>query len=157
MVQILKWKRGPLDGCEGTVFVSATRFTYRRLWHMPLVLRHGLRLRREWPAVSGAVGLSSGADLLRGTTYTVSVWRSEADLQRWLRSPAHMALMRDFRGRMASSDAAGWTMGWTADRLSLSQAWQEASRVLKFDLSDRQNGGRLSVGTGRSSSIHTGT
>lgn len=122
----LKWKPGPSANLQGTVFVSATRFTYRHSWHVPLVFWHGLKLRSAWGDIQGAVGVSISSDLLKRTTYTVSVWKSEQALTEWLRSPYHAALMRDYRARLSSSDAASWQ----TDHFLLGDAWREAMRRL---------------------------
>ena len=118
----LKWRAGPLGDWPGPFFVNTTRFTYRSLHRMPQVYWHGLRLRRSWSLVEGAVGLSIMSDLATKTTYTVSVWRSEADLLRWVRSPDHAPLMRNFRPHLASSAAASWP----TDRFELRSAWRDA-------------------------------
>jgi heme-degrading monooxygenase HmoA len=100
---------------DGPLYVSATRFTYRSLVDMPGVFLHGLRL-------------SIGADLLARTTYTVSAWRSETDLARWVRSPAHARLMGAYRRRMLDSRVVGWHV----DRFVLRDAWTKALAL--FDI-----------------------
>lgn len=52
----LKWRAGPLGDWPGPFLVNTTRFTYRSLHRMPQVYWHGLRLRRSWSLVEGAVG-----------------------------------------------------------------------------------------------------
>jgi hypothetical protein len=118
----LRWQAGPTPLPDGPLYVSATRFTYRSLGDMPGVFLHGLRLRRGWPTIDGAIGLSIGADLLARTTYTVSAWRSETDLARWVRSPAHARLMGAYRRRMLDSRVVGWHV----DRFVLRDAWTKA-------------------------------
>jgi Antibiotic biosynthesis monooxygenase len=133
-VQQLKWKPGPLDGSLNStvspVFVSATRFTYKRWRHLMLVFWHGYQLRRGWSSLDGAVGVSIGADLSTRSTYTISVWRSEEHLLAWLRSPAHLRLMRQFRSRLDSSDA----ISWHADPFDLRESWTKALQTLKRPL-----------------------
>jgi hypothetical protein len=129
----LKWKSGPLDGAETPAFVSATRFTYKHWWHLILVFWHGYHLRRQWPTLNGAVGVSIGADLSQRSTYTISVWQSEAHLFVWLRSPAHLKLMRDFRMRLESSDA----ISWNVEKFQLRAAWTHAMHTLTAPQSDR--------------------
>jgi hypothetical protein len=89
---------------------------------MPQVFWHGLKLRRSWAKVEGAVGLSIMSDLRTKTTYTISVWRDEADLHRWLRSADHAPLMRTFRPRLMSSASDCWK----TDNFELREAWREA-------------------------------
>ena len=123
----LGWKAGRAADHQGPFFVSATRFTYRQHWHMPSVFWHGLRLRAGWGGVSGAVGLSIMADLSTCTTYTLSLWRTPADLQQWVRSPGHAVLMRAYGRRLESSAVTGWHTG----SFDLGAAWREALPKLK--------------------------
>ena len=118
----LKWRAGPLGDWPGPYFVSTTRFTYRNLGTMPFVYWYGLKLRQSWPSLEGAVGLSIMSDIGTKTTYTVSVWRSEADLLRWVRSSDHAPLMRRFRPHLASSAADSWV----TERFDLRSTWREA-------------------------------
>lgn len=76
----------------------------------PIVLlkARAIRWALPRPNVEGAVGVYLGADLRERTTYTVSLWTSEAELRKWLTSPAHLRLMRKYRGRMESSSAIGF-------------------------------------------------
>lgn len=118
----LKWMPGSLANWDGPFYISTTRFTYRHLRHMPWVAWHGLRLRSGWAEVEGAVGLSISTDFFARTTYTVSVWRTQEDLRRWVRSPVHAALMRGYRPYLLNSAADGWL----ADSFDLRHAWKEA-------------------------------
>jgi hypothetical protein len=122
----LAWKPGALGEVPGPLLISATRFTYRSLWVMPAVFREGLLLRRHWTDFEGGLGVSLSGDLLKRTTYTVSAWRSEEDLRNFVRSAAHMRLMRRYRAQMESSAFTTWT----TDRFSLREAWREAARRL---------------------------
>jgi hypothetical protein len=88
---------------------------------------HGLRLRRGWPEIEGAVGLSLMSDIATRTTYTLSVWESASDLHRWVRSSSHLYLMRGYRPWLESSAADSWI----AERFDLRSAWQEAMKRLK--------------------------
>jgi hypothetical protein len=121
-----KWQRGPRADLQAPVLVSATRFTFRRQWYMPIVLWHGLRLRHAWGATPGAVGVSLAVDVLRRTTYTVSVWENQQHLHHWLHSPYHSELTRRYRRRVESSSAAIWQ----TDHFVLREAWKEAARRL---------------------------
>ena len=89
---------GPEVRADGPVVVSLTDFTFRRR-HLPAVARLGLRLRQGWYAMPGAVGLWLWAEPLRGRSGSVSVWTNEDDLRRFVRLPAHTAIMRDWRSR----------------------------------------------------------
>jgi heme-degrading monooxygenase HmoA len=91
---------------------------------MPLVFWHGLKLRRSWSQIEGAVGLSIMSDLTTRTTYTITVWRDQADLNRWVRSAGHAPLMRAFRPRLQGSAVDSWQ----TDKFALRAAWSEALR-----------------------------
>jgi heme-degrading monooxygenase HmoA len=116
------WNAGAFADWPGPFYVSTTRFTYRAMRTMPAVFWNGWQLRRAWDRNDGAVGLSMMVGLRERTTYTISVWRSKNDLERWLRSPAHSRLMRAFRSNLESHAADSWT----ADSFDLRAAWREA-------------------------------
>ena len=102
------WRPGPEEAAPGPVLVSATRFDYRGRRYIPLVGYFAWRLRRAWGRRPGAVGLVVGGEALGPTTYSLSVWRAKDDLQRFLRSPEHARLVRDFRDRLDASTAVTW-------------------------------------------------
>jgi hypothetical protein len=118
----LRWKSGCVAAADSPVLVSATRFTFKRLWYMPLIFWHALALRRQWHLFAGSIGVSLSADFLTRTTYTVSVWRSEEDLRGFIAAPRHLKMMRDFRGRVESSSATTWQ----TEKFDLILAWREA-------------------------------
>jgi len=122
----LPWKQGALRDAPAPLVVSATRFTYKDWWSMPGVYWNGLRLRRAWPLFPGSIGVSISADWRRRTTYTVSLWRSEEDLRRFISHPEHLKLMRAYRPHMESSSFATWSV----DAFDLTQAWRRACQVL---------------------------
>ena len=118
----LSWKPGSIPDQRGRVLVSATRFTFSRLRDMPRILYIGMGMGRRWHLLEGAVGVSLAADPLQRTTYTISVWKSEADLRGFLTSAEHLKLMRDYRSRVTGSAAATWYV----DEFRLGAAWKEA-------------------------------
>ncbi len=122
----LPWKHGQLPQAHGPMVVSATRFTYKSLWDLPGVYWHGLRLRRVWPRFPGSIGVSLSADAGRRSTYTVSLWRSEEDLRKFISHPSHLALMRAYRPRMESVASATWIV----ESFDLGEAWRKARQLL---------------------------
>jgi hypothetical protein len=122
----LPWKKGQLSATGQPVLVSATRFTYRSIWTMPGVFWHGLALRRAWPSFEGSIGVSISGDLQKRSTYTISAWRSEADLRKFISHPAHLTVMKNYRSRMESSSTATWT----TEHFTLSEAWRRALTTL---------------------------
>jgi heme-degrading monooxygenase HmoA len=98
---------------------------------VPRVAMNGLRFRRAWPRTPGALGLwvASTGDGRRQVS--VSVWRTPEDLKRFVRTPNHLRVMRDFRhaGHL-------YTNAWTAPRLDRALIWRQAYDRLTGELPD---------------------
>lgn len=107
----LPWRPGPADeGEKAAVVVSLTDFRAHRLRDLPGISWRGLRLREGWYAMPGAIGLWLWQrPLERGRGGSVSVWRSEADLRRFVALPAHVAIMREYR-TLGTLKSATWEM-----------------------------------------------
>ena len=99
MVLMSPWTAGPEAGSDSGVVVSVTDFAAHRRRDVPLVASTGLRLRLGWFAMPGAVGLWLWSHPLAARSGSISVWTGEEDLQRFIRLPAHVAVMRRFRDR----------------------------------------------------------
>ena len=120
------WKRGAAADAEGEVLVSLTDFTGHSLRNTPRVWFDGLRLRRAWPSMRGAVGLVLWASVEdRHRSGSLSVWRSEEDLRSFVRWPPHVAIMRRHRDR---GELTATT--WVAERFDRDAIWAEAKRRL---------------------------
>ena len=107
------------------VYVSVTDFRIHHPRHVPGAWRTALGLRRSWPRLHGAIGLWLWSQPLKLRSGSVSIWRSEADLMRFLRSPVHRAIVEQYRSRMT-----GISTGWTAPRLDRAVIWQQATNLL---------------------------
>ena len=118
------WTRGP-SAEGGAVLVSVTDFEVRRIGDLLRVYREGLRLRRAWPSLSGAVGMWMWTKPLRKRAGSVSVWCEEADLARFVRWPPHVRVMRDFRkaGELRSAS-------WLESGFDAREVWTKASALL---------------------------
>lgn len=118
----LGWRQGALDpDPDLPVFVSLTDFRFHAPRHVPGAWRIGLRLRRSWPRLEGAIGLWLWSEPLRLRSGSVSIWRSEEDLMRFIRSPVHRTIVREYRSRMS-----GISRGWTAPRFDRPAIWTQA-------------------------------
>ncbi|MDX6650291.1 MAG: hypothetical protein QOJ97_2242 [Solirubrobacteraceae bacterium] len=119
------WKPGPDAGWDGPVYVSVTDFAVDRARDLPAVWTAGLRLRRAWPRMQGAVGLWLWAIPTQRRGGSVSVWRSEEDLMRFVRSPVHVAIMRANRdkGSLRSEN-------WESPCFAPQTAWAQASDLV---------------------------
>jgi hypothetical protein len=136
----LPWRPGAAVSWRGPFYISATRFTYQRIWHTLPVSLHGLRLRNGWPEIEGTIGLSLMSDTAARTTYTLSVWQSVNDLHRWVRSPGHTRLMRGYRPWLESSAASSWSV----ETFDLRTAWREAMLRLGSQTKPAASGARRS-------------
>ena len=68
----------------------------------------GLRLRRGWARLPGAVGMWLWADPLRKRSGSVSVWADPAALRAFVGRPDHLRIVRAHRGR-GTMRATSWT------------------------------------------------
>jgi hypothetical protein len=112
---------GAEPGAAGPVHVSMNDYLIHRARDVPRVGLQGLRLRAAWPRTPGALGLWVASSLGGRRQVSVSIWLSPEHLRDFVRSPAHLKIMRDFRG-------AGLlhTTAWTAERLDRAEIWLAA-------------------------------
>ncbi|RJL35912.1 hypothetical protein [Bailinhaonella thermotolerans] len=120
-----RWRAGPAAGAQGPVLVAITEFTARNPLHLPGIARAGFALAREWDDLEGAVGVWLWAEPGRRRTGSVSVWTGERAVRGFVRLPAHVAIMRRYRGRGSLSSAT-----WTAERFDEREIWRTAYRRL---------------------------
>ncbi|MCX4670727.1 hypothetical protein OG453_29220 [Streptomyces sp. NBC_01381] len=119
------WQAGPEAHAPGPVLVSVTEFTaHRHSQTLPIALS-GLRLRRNWPGLPGAVGMWLWVEPLRKRSGSVSVWIGERSLYAFVARPDHLRTVRAHRDRGAMRATV-----WTADRLAPDALWAEASALL---------------------------
>jgi|GEM_PF-1087265 len=94
-----KWKAGPQADVSGRVLVSFTDFTANGFLDLPGAVRAGFALRAAWPEMAGAVGMWLWTVPLSKRCGSLSVWTDEAALRAFVRTPAHVAIVRAYRGR----------------------------------------------------------
>jgi hypothetical protein len=99
--------------------------------NIPRVVIAGLRLRHAWPRTEGALGLWTACTTSGRRQISVSIWRTPQDLKRFVRTPAHRRVMRDFH-----SVGELHTNAWTADRFDPAQIWRQAEDRLLGRLPD---------------------
>jgi hypothetical protein len=120
------WKTGSLEPGPGAVHVSMNDYLIHRLRDVPRVAIEGLRLRRRWPETPGALGLWMASFRGGRRQVSISVWRAREDLQAFVRSPAHVRIMREFHGAGALH-----TNAWTSERFDPELIWQQAMDRLR--------------------------
>ncbi|MDL4813784.1 hypothetical protein [Actinomadura opuntiae] len=125
------WKNGDDAADGGRVHVSMNDYLVHRFRDVPRVARAGMRFRHAWPDTEGALGLWLATTGDGRRQISVSVWRDSADLQRFVRSPGHRRVVRDFR----DSGTLINTM-WTAERLDRRLIWRQAEERLTGLLAD---------------------
>jgi hypothetical protein len=120
------WKSGSTNEDDGPVHVSMNDYLIHRYGDVLRVGREGLRLRAMWPKTEGALGLWVAAFRGGRRQVSVSVWRAAEDLKRFVRSPAHVRIMRDFK------DAGVlYTNAWSAERCDPDLIWRQAVERLE--------------------------
>lgn len=105
------WMPGPVDPLDKPVVVSVTEFSADHRRDLPGVLLKGLRMRLGWYAMPGAVGLWLWSLPAKAIGGSISVWKNEADLERFVGLPHHVDIMRRYgsRGTVRSTK-------WRADK-----------------------------------------
>ena len=91
----------------------------------------GLRLRRGWARLPGAVGMWLWADPLRKRSGSVSVWADPAALRAFVGRPDHLRIVRAHRGRGTMRATS-----WTTEPFDTAETWA-AALVLLGDPSPR--------------------
>ncbi|MFC4906688.1 hypothetical protein [Actinomadura gamaensis] len=125
------WKDGAGAAVDGSVHVSMNDYLVRGFRDVPRVAMAGLRFRRAWPETEGALGLWFATTGDGRRQISVSVWREPADLQRFVRSPGHRRVVRDFRDAGVLLNTT-----WTAERFDRRLIWRQAEDRLTGRLAD---------------------
>ena len=122
-------RHGPdRDRTGAATTVQASVLRLRRLRDVPAFMAAALRLQAAFADSPGAIEMSLRAAPLRRTFWTLSHWRSDADLRGFVVHPAHLDLMRRFRPAMRSSNFITWH---TTD--DLPPTWNDAARRITTD------------------------
>jgi hypothetical protein len=119
------WKAGAGPVPSGPVYVSMNDYLVTRWPDIPRVALAGLRFRRDWPQADGALALWVASTPSGRRQISVSIWRDPDDLRRFVRSPAHLKVMRDFHhaGEL-------YTTPWMAERFEPALIWRQAEERL---------------------------
>ncbi len=104
----------------------ASRLPLRSYLRVPLFLRLTLVVRTQLAAAGGLVGYSLLAELRSKTFWTLSAWRSQADLDAFARTLPHAEVMRRLRPHMGRTAFVTWSVPAAA----LPIAWADAKAHL---------------------------
>ncbi|HEX4837217.1 MAG TPA: hypothetical protein VFV03_01635 [Solirubrobacteraceae bacterium] len=121
----MPWKHGPSSGFAGPLLLSYTEFTPDSLGDWPEIVRVAMRLRKLWPQLLGAVGMTLYLQPLRGRAGSLSAWESEEALRCFVGLPYHVQIMRKYRTRGDLRSAS-----WRAERLDVSRALTHGLQAL---------------------------
>ena len=119
------WTDGSPDANPGPVLVSVTDFLIPSARSRLRAWAQGPAMRRLCASMPGSLGFWLWIKPLRRRSGSVSVWRGEDDLRRFIGWPSHVEIMRRFRD-------AGEVMAttWWVQRFDAAQIWAAAERRL---------------------------
>lgn len=120
-----RWTPGPESEAQDALFVSVTRFEAFRMRHLPGIAYAGVTMMRRWHEIPGAVGTWLWVDALDRASGSVSVWRTESDMRKFVRWKPHLEIVSRYRlkGRMSSTS-------WSVPRLERRDIRTDAARWL---------------------------
>ena len=120
------WLPGPANATASPVVVSFTDFRATTDDELAEIFRTGIELGQNWPIMSGGVGLwlwGKPGELRGGS---VSVWRTEDDLRRFVRWPVHAAIVNAWRTRIEVRAQRWADASFIPDR-----AWLRAEQCMR--------------------------
>ena len=85
-----------------------------------------MKLAKSWPIMRGAVGLWLWGKPAEWRGGSLSIWDGKADLHRFIRWPIHVAIMKNWRGRIRVQSAS-----WADERFVPTQAWLRAEAHMR--------------------------
>ena len=119
------WLPGSAAESLGPVLVSVTDYTSNHTIDLAGISVVGLRLRRLWPTLPGAVGVWLWTVPMQRRTGSVAVWLNQEALDRFVSIPEHVKIMRHYRDK-GSIQATKWT----AEQFDLRATWSAARGLL---------------------------
>ena len=103
-----------------SVYVSITGLKLRAVWHLPAFWRLSTAAMAQAQSAPGC--LTANARSIDGYHHTLSVWESEADMNRYLVSGAHLRAMQSF-SKIATGKTYGATMDAAPDWATAHDLW----------------------------------
>lgn len=103
--------------------VMASRLPLRRFWKLPAFFRMTMAIRKQLAVSEGLIGYSLLARPFAKEFLTLSAWRSQEDLNAFVRTLPHAKVMTDLRPHMAPTTFVFWRLPGSA----LPPAWDDAT------------------------------
>jgi hypothetical protein len=102
--------------------VMASRLPLLSRRTVPRFMGLTLSVVRQLGRTNGVVGYSLLAQPLKGTFWTLSAWNDQGDLDAFVRTMPHLAVMGKLRPRMGPTKFATWTVSGS----TLPVTWDDA-------------------------------
>jgi hypothetical protein len=124
-LQRTDWRPGSVAEPLGPVLVSVTDYTSNHAIDLAGISVAGLRLRRRWPTLPGAVGVWLWTLPKQRRTGSVSVWLNQEALEGFVSLPEHVKIMRRYRDRGSIQVTT-----WTTEQFDPRATWRAARGLL---------------------------
>jgi hypothetical protein len=115
------WTDGPQAAPTGPVLVSVTDFLIPSARNRISAWAQTPAMRRLCASMPGALGFWLWVKPLRRRSGSVSIWRDEEELRRFVSRPSHVEIMRRYRGAGEVTAATWW-----GERFDAAQIWTTA-------------------------------
>ena len=129
----LPWTVAQPASPDTDVVVLASRLRLRSLRHVPGLLRHALKIRRQVRRSSGALGVSLIAQPFARTFWTLSAWTGDDAISRFVGEEPHRSTMTRYHDRLEHADFITWSAAVAslpAARSGAEDLWAEGRRRL---------------------------
>jgi hypothetical protein len=107
------------------VYVSITGLRVKKLWHMPIFIRHALASAKQAQAAEGCLSVATRG--INGVHHTRTVWQSRDHMRAFLYSGAHKKAIQSFT-RIATGKTFGFETDSVPDWDAVHKLWHEKGR-----------------------------
>jgi heme-degrading monooxygenase HmoA len=105
----LPWTSRTTPDPDAAYVVMGSRLPLRGYRFVPRFLAHSMRIRRQLARADGLIGYALNARLTHKEFWTVSVWQSRDELERFAAANPHAEIIRTKPERMGQSKFVFWT------------------------------------------------
>jgi heme-degrading monooxygenase HmoA len=105
----LPWTSRAAPDPEATYVVMGSKLPLLGYRFIPRFLAHSMKIRRQLASTDGLIGYALNARLAHKEFWTVSVWQSRDELERFATTDPHATIIRTKSERMAESKFVFWT------------------------------------------------
>jgi hypothetical protein len=105
----LPWTSRTTPDTDAAYVVMGSSLPLRGYRFVPRFLAHSMKIRRQLARADGLIGYALNARLIQKEFWTVSVWTSRDELERFASADPHATIIRTKPERMAQSKFVFWT------------------------------------------------